>query len=274
MIVDVPEVEERLGRDERRVFAAREPVGDVALRQDRALETLSVAFQEQHPFQDLAIGPHQHQLLDRGDLLVDALDDGVEVIDDDVEQGVGEERGAAVEHERVRLGAPPHLIDGADGRAVDRDDEVGADVEVEFVRGQPLRLVVVEHVVNDDEEIDAVVVDLRRVDQRVVAVIDGERVESEHVAEQRLSALAAIGVDVEPEEPAPVAERRRKRLGRQIEPDVSGGVAIAGGHARGAVHGRQGTGGWGLEVRCCGPLSVQRVDARSVVLIDATDESA
>ena len=201
------------------VLAAGEAVGDVALRQDRALEALRVALERQHaPAAPRASGWSRTTSSMAATSFVERFDDGVEVVDDDVEEGVREEVSAALEDEGVGLGAAAHLFDGVRRRAMERDDVVRADVQVELGRVRARGSRVVADVVDDDEQVVAVVVDLGRVDERVVAVVDRQRVEAEDIAQQRFALVAAVRVDVDPERGASGSREGRARPRRCVRP--------------------------------------------------------
>jgi hypothetical protein len=135
VVVDVAEVHEGIAGHEA-VLAAGEAVSDVALGEDGAAHALGVALQLECLLQQRAFRGIKRALFEVGDLVVKRLHDGMEFIDDDVQQGVRQERGPVVQDQCAAFGAPAHLVDGADRRLVERDDVVGADVEVEFFGGQ------------------------------------------------------------------------------------------------------------------------------------------
>ena len=131
---------------------------------------------------------------------------------------MGEEVRSALEHEVAMLRAAADVGDGPKRLVVERHDVVRADVEVQLGRPQALGGGLVLDVVDDDVEIARVVIDLRRVDERVVAVIDRQLVEAEDVAQQRLAFAAIDGVEVYPEQPGSVTNCGCDLVGREIEP--------------------------------------------------------
>jgi hypothetical protein len=62
---------------------------------------------------------------------------------------------------------------------------------------------------HDDEKVRTVVIDLGRIDDRVVAVVDRQRVEREDVAQDRLACVTSIRVNVDPQQSVRFGEAAR-----------------------------------------------------------------
>src|SRR5439155_7874731 len=92
VVVDVAEVEPRLGENQRAI-EADETVTDLDERRDRSLESEHVALQLIDPLRDLlaAMGSSEDLLLEPGELLLGLVDDRKIVIDDEIHDGVKDE---------------------------------------------------------------------------------------------------------------------------------------------------------------------------------------
>ena len=124
--------------------------------------------------------------------------DGRIVIDDEVEQRVGDAVGAA----RTGAGALERSVDersdGTEGRGVEGDEVVAAEKEIEFGRVKFFRAREIDGV-GDDEEVVLVILHLRQ-RVRLHAVLDREWMELEDALEDRLDLVRSRVVEIHPEQ--------------------------------------------------------------------------
>ena len=201
IVAKVAEIREELRADEFAV-AAGEPVDDVALRADDRAELGEIAAHVEEFIDERLLRRVAGQNIFFKFLQFGAkfFGDGRIVIDDEVEQRVGDAVGAA----RTGAGALERSVDersdGTEGRGVEGDEVVAAEKEIEFGRVEFFRAREIDGV-GDDEEVIFVVLDLgERVGRD--AVLDGEGMKLEDGFEHEFRFFLGRVVEVDPEEQA------------------------------------------------------------------------
>src|SRR5712692_9090599 len=179
---------------------------DLAVRDDLLLDVGDVA-------DDLLGAALEHLVLDRVELVPDLVQDREAVVEEVVEDVVEEVAGALAEQARAKcLVLVAALEEAGDGKQLDgrqRDQEVGAEEDVELGGVQALDGLVVDREVEDDEEVLGVLVDLRPLALRE-HVLEVERVPAEAKRES-LRLVLARRVQVDPGD-AVLAELSEPRL--------------------------------------------------------------
>ena len=206
MVVEIAQEDVRRALDERRLQAL-EPADDLAEGPDGLAQVDHLPPQDVDLVEELAAGLVDERVLERIDPLAELLHDEEIVVDDRVDEGIGQE--VRPELADAALGAADplaHRAEAVPGRLLERQDEIGADDEAELV-GPDIRhiRVALDHP-QDDEDGVPQVLDLRPLGRRH-DILEDERVDVELRAELADDRRVVNAVDVDPGHRGRVFER-------------------------------------------------------------------
>ena len=176
----------------------KKAVDDIPQRPDEAAHLGEAPFVFMQQVDHLAGRSFQQLVLEFLDGSADVFEHGVVVVDDRVEQGVGEV---------VRLELADRAAAGADagadgiehvilGLLLHGDDEVFPEKQAHLLAADGVAIVLIDHL-GDDEEVVGRLLDFRAL-AGVEDVFEGERVELEFLAEDSEGFHVAEAIDVDP----------------------------------------------------------------------------
>ena len=175
-----------------------QPADDLPQGPDRLAQPDHVPLEAVDVVEELPAGLVDERVLDAVDLLAELLEDEEIVVDDRVDDGVGQVVGA--EGPDAALAAPDPLADRAEavpGRLLERDDVVRAEDQAELVgRDVPPVRVALDHPQDDEDRVPQVL-DLGALGRRH-DVLEDERVDLEPGAELLDDGGVLDAVDVDP----------------------------------------------------------------------------
>ena len=201
VVAQVAKVRQEFRPDELAV-AAREPVDDVALGPDDRAEFGEIAADVEEFVDEFFLGglAGEDVLLEFLEFGAEFLDDGGVVVDEEIEEGVGDAVGPAGADGGALELAVDEGRDGAERGGVEGDEVVAAEEEIELGGVELVGTFEIDGV-GDDEEVVLVVLDLGE-GAGGDAVLDGERVKLEDGFEDEFGFFLGGVVEVDPEEQA------------------------------------------------------------------------
>lgn len=219
VILEVTEVGGEVGVEDLGEFATDHAADDLALWRHDLAEAVDFALEGDDFVEDVAGIAEEDAAFEGGELAGEFIECGLIVIEEDVEDIVGEEfwgaGGAAVFCFQDAFGDG---VDGVEGVVVVGDEEVTADEEVELGCLEDVEGVDVVDLVDDHKDVVIIVIDFRSFGGGE-AVFDGEGVETEDAFEEGFIFLWGSFFDVGPDLDVIVIEDEAEDFRGEVLPD-------------------------------------------------------